>query len=90
MSVSEDATITSKGQVTIPKKIRDKLDLKEGEEIEFVLEEDGEIRVRRKKPPMERLHEVQRKLLKHDVDLEKMRQKSKQAWSSHDESEELA
>lgn len=88
MGVSEDATITSKGQVTIPKKIRDKLDLKEGEEIEFILEDDGELRVRRKKPAMERLREIQRQLSKHDVNLEEMRQKSKHAWSSHDDSEE--
>ena len=39
------ATMTSKGQVTFPKPIRDKLRLKSGDRIEFVLEEDGSLRI---------------------------------------------
>ncbi len=35
------ATITSKGQVTLPKPIRDKLHLKPGDKIDFMLEGDG-------------------------------------------------
>ncbi len=35
------ATITSKGQVTVPKPIRDKLDLRPGDKIDFILEGDG-------------------------------------------------
>ena len=46
MAISEDATVTSKGQVTIPKRIRDELGLSAGTAVEFVLEEDGTIRVR--------------------------------------------
>ena len=84
MVISEDATITSKGQVTIPKKIRDELGLDERTKVEFVLEADGEVRVRQKKPPVERLREVQRTLSKHDVDLDEMRRDAKEAWSSHD------
>lgn len=38
--------ITSKGQVTIPKEIRDRLGLLPGTEVEFVVE-NGEARVRR-------------------------------------------
>ena len=38
--------ITSKGQVTIPKELRDRLGLLPGTEVEF-LEEDGEARVRK-------------------------------------------
>lgn len=38
--------ITSKGQVTIPKEIRDRLGLLPGTEVEFI-EEAGEARVRR-------------------------------------------
>jgi AbrB family looped-hinge helix DNA binding protein len=38
--------ITSKGQVTIPKAIRDEMGLLPGTEVEFV-NEDGEIRVRK-------------------------------------------
>lgn len=38
--------ITSKGQVTIPKEIRDRLGLLPGTEVEFI-EENGEARVRK-------------------------------------------
>ena len=39
------ATITSKGQVTLPKPIRDKLHLKPGDKIEFILDDDDGLRV---------------------------------------------
>lgn len=39
------ATITSKGQVTLPKPIRDRLHLKPGDKIDFMLEDDGCLRV---------------------------------------------
>ncbi len=39
------ATITAKGQVTIPKPIRDKLQLRPGDKIDFVLDSGGEVRV---------------------------------------------
>ncbi len=35
--------LTSKGQTTIPKEIRDKLDLKPGDRIRFVFEEDDRV-----------------------------------------------
>jgi antitoxin PrlF len=39
--------ITSKGQVTIPKEIRDEFGLLPGTEVEFVRDDGGEIRVRK-------------------------------------------
>ena len=41
----KSATITSKGQVTIPKEIRDYLKLEIGSKIEFVIDENGTVRV---------------------------------------------
>ena len=40
------ATVTSKGQITLPKPIRDRLRLHTGDLVEFVIDEDGEVRVR--------------------------------------------
>ncbi|MGH8606885.1 MAG: AbrB/MazE/SpoVT family DNA-binding domain-containing protein [Gammaproteobacteria bacterium] len=40
------ATLTSKGQVTLPKEIRDKLGLKTGSKLDFELMPDGTVRLR--------------------------------------------
>ncbi len=39
------ATVTSKGQVTIPKEIRDALHIKQGDRLEFVVDDDGTVRM---------------------------------------------
>ena len=39
------ATITSKGQVTVPKMVRDRLHLRPGDRLEFLVDEDGTLRV---------------------------------------------
>ncbi|MBA2593769.1 MAG: AbrB/MazE/SpoVT family DNA-binding domain-containing protein [Pseudomonadota bacterium] len=40
------ATLTSKGQVTLPKEIRDKLGLKAGSKLDFELLPDGTVKLR--------------------------------------------
>jgi AbrB family looped-hinge helix DNA binding protein len=51
--------MTSKGQVTIPKKIRDYLGLKPGSEVEFVVTNDGQIALGSKaKPPKGRFDDL--------------------------------
>lgn len=40
------ATVTSKGQVTIPQRVRRHLHLEEGDKLEFTIEDDGTVRVR--------------------------------------------
>lgn len=88
MAVSDNATLTSKGQVTIPKRIREELGLEAGTEVEFILDDDGSLRVRPKSPPMERLRAIREELSTHEVDLDRMRQDSKAAWQSHLTTEE--
>lgn len=39
------ATVTSKGQVTIPKEIRDYLKLDVGSKVDFVIDLDGQVKV---------------------------------------------
>ena len=38
-----NATMTSKGQITIPKKVRDRLNLKPGSRVDFVFEKSGKV-----------------------------------------------
>ncbi len=40
------ATVTDKGQVTVPKNIRDQLHIETGSKLDFEVEEDGSLRVR--------------------------------------------
>ncbi len=39
------ATITSKGQITLPKALRDMLHLEPGDRVEFIVETDGVVRM---------------------------------------------
>jgi antitoxin PrlF len=41
-----DATLTTKGQVTIPKAVRDHLHLDTGDRVSFVIQDDGSVVVR--------------------------------------------
>jgi AbrB family looped-hinge helix DNA binding protein len=42
-----DTTITVKGQVTIPKRVRDALELTPGTRVEFAVNEEGEVVLRK-------------------------------------------
>ena len=44
--MSTDATVTSKGQTTIPKTIRDSLQMKAGDRLTFTLMPDGVVLMR--------------------------------------------
>jgi len=45
-SIDTDATLTSKGQATIPKSIRDRLGMKRGDRMTFTLMPDGVVVMR--------------------------------------------
>lgn len=42
------ATITSKGQVTIPKSIRERLHLQPGDQLDFLMEGEESVRIKRR------------------------------------------
>lgn len=46
--MTANTTLTSKGQITIPKEIRDNLGMKPGDRINFTLMPDGTVRLRAK------------------------------------------
>jgi AbrB family looped-hinge helix DNA binding protein len=52
------ATVTTKGQVTIPKEIRDYLKLETGSKVEFVIDENGDVKVVPLNVPLEALSGV--------------------------------
>lgn len=57
--MSYEATVTSKGQVTIPKAVRDRMGLERGEKVLFRFDESGGVRmVRVPAEPRERLDAV--------------------------------
>ncbi len=80
--MSETARVTSKGQVTIPKEVRERLGIEEGEDVEFTVNEDGTVTLRPQKSPREELDEVRERLSSLDVDVDELIRESKQAWSS--------
>jgi AbrB family looped-hinge helix DNA binding protein len=43
--MTETATMTSKGQITIPKRIRERLGLDAGDKVDFLLSPDGSVRM---------------------------------------------
>jgi AbrB family looped-hinge helix DNA binding protein len=66
------ATLTSKGQITIPKLVRDSLALHAGDKIEFVLTENNEVLL---KPITKKVDEVFGRLFRPDrpaVDIAEM------------------
>ena len=74
------STITSKGQITIPKNIRKRFGLKKGDEVMFVAEEH-EIILLPKVDPLERLKELKAKIKFSEKELHDMMKESKEHWS---------
>ena len=73
------ATVTSKGQVTIPKAVRDALEIGNGDRLEFVVQDDGSCRVRTLRVDIRDLFGV----LKSDLHLtiDEMNEVIRQGWA---------
>ncbi len=68
------ATVTSKGQVTVPKPIRDRLKLHAGDRLDFVLEEEGKVSLRKASIPIQELEGILHRADRKPVSLEEMKE----------------
>jgi len=66
------ATLTSKGQITLPIKVRQQLKLHTGDRVDFVIGADGQIRVRAGDVDVRELRGMLRKAGRKPVSLEAM------------------
>jgi AbrB family looped-hinge helix DNA binding protein len=67
-----DAIITSKGQVTIPKAVRDKLGVKPGDRVVFTVLPDGTTILRAKTRSIEELAGILHKVGRETVPIDKL------------------
>ena len=81
MSATREATVTSKGQVTIPKEIRERLALERGEKVSFELTEDGDVVLRKIADPLDELRDLREEIGFSERDIESMQRESKRQWS---------
>jgi antitoxin PrlF len=66
------ATLSSKGQITIPVQVRRKLGLKPGDRIDFVLEKSGEVMLKAKKRPLADLLGILQGAVKRPLSVKQM------------------
>ena len=70
--MANDATLTSKGQTTIPKEIRDSLSMKAGDRMTFTLMPDGTVVMRVKSRSVTELAGVLHKKGRRPVPVEQL------------------
>ena len=81
--LSDESIITKKGQITIPRKLRDELNLKPGKKVFFVKSEDGVLI----KPVVENIRSL-RGILETEITSDKIQTKItsiRKEWSLDDE-----
>ena len=66
------ATLTSKGQITVPKEVRERLRVKSGDVLEFEISGDGRILVKPAQGHLRALKGLLRQVRKRPVSLEAM------------------
>ncbi len=76
------ATITSKGQTTIPKEIRDLLNLHPGDRINFMIEADGRVYIEPLNVKVEELSGILHNPARKKVSIEQMNEAIEQCGGS--------
>lgn len=79
--MSEEATVTKKGQVTIPKKVRDKLGLKEGRKVSFEVRGGEAVLLPEVENPLDSLRELREEISFSEEEIQSMIKDSKEKWS---------
>lgn len=74
------ATLTSKGQITIPKEIRDSLHLSTGDKIDFLLTQNGEAIIRPVAQTAQEVFGLLAKQKRKPVSVEQMDTKVKESF----------
>lgn len=77
----EEATVTSKGQLTVPKSIREKLGLQSGTKVSFILRGRQAIMMPRSEDPLEDLKKMREEISFDEEEIRSMIQESKLKWS---------
>ncbi|WP_026734642.1 AbrB/MazE/SpoVT family DNA-binding domain-containing protein [Fischerella sp. PCC 9605] len=75
-------TITSKGQTTIPKEIREKLNLRPGDRISFIVEADGRVYIQPLNVHVEELSGILHQPGREPVSIEEMNAAIEQSGGS--------
>lgn len=76
-----EATVTSKGQLTIPKAVRDRLNIQPGEKVLFRFDEEGGVRlVNVPADPMDRLDAAQERAVPLDLDARELIEREREQW----------
>ncbi len=66
------STLTSKGQITLPKGVREKLELEAGDPIDFVIQPNGEVLLKPAKFDIRKLEGVLKSRKQRPVTVEEM------------------
>lgn len=77
----EEATITSKGQITIPKKIRDRLGLTPGTKVAFLVRGKEVVLLPKPKDPLKELENLRKEISFTEEEITSFMQEAKQKWS---------
>lgn len=79
--MKKEATVTKKGQVTIPKAIRDRLGLKKGTKVYFELRGKEAVMLLEEKDPLEELRQLRKEIQFSEKEIQSMIEESKKIWS---------
>lgn len=79
--MSYESTVTSKGQITIPKEVRERLDIEAGEKVLFRFDENGTVRlVVVPSDPMDRFEAVRDRAVDLQVDVQQLIDREREQW----------